>query len=192
MNPTNMKKEPLPIHTFAFRLRALVLALGEAGRPPFWKTEFFNETGFRFLERIYPRNFFKAAIYSAGKGACEIHDRAVGRVGIYHLFRLPEFLELDIYKIILNGYDEFLLHFRSNLGSFEKLMPMLKELYESSEDSRVTPGAKRIGSGTSLLTVDVWEKLADSYYRSFNQGKLGFPYFSEDYGKLSWRINEKK
>ena len=60
----------------------------------------------------------------------------------YDLFRLPEFLELDIYKIILNNYDEFLLHFRSNLGSFEKLMTMLKELYESSEDPRVKPGSE--------------------------------------------------
>jgi hypothetical protein len=185
MNFTNMKKERLPIHAFAFRLRALVLGIGESNRPPFWKTEFFNETGFRFLERIYPRTFFKAAIYSAGKGACEIHDRAVGRVGIYHLFRLPELLELDIHRIILNSYDEFPLHLRSNLGSFEKLMTMLKELYESPEDSRVTPGAKRIGSDRSLLTDDMLEKMADSYYRSFDQGKLEFPYFSEDYGKLS-------
>jgi len=85
----------IPLHIFGIRLRTLVLALGESSNPAWWKTEFMNETGLRFLERLYPRTPVRAAVHAAGRAACEIHDRAVGRVGVYHLFRLPEALESE-------------------------------------------------------------------------------------------------
>ena len=61
------QKPPLPL--LVFRLRALVLALGESTAPAWWKTEFMNETGLRFLERLYPRTSFQAAVHAAGKAA---------------------------------------------------------------------------------------------------------------------------
>lgn len=64
---TEQERQTLPLSVRALRLRALVLALGECSRPPWWKTEFMNETGLRFLERLYPRTSFQAAIHAAGK-----------------------------------------------------------------------------------------------------------------------------
>ena len=78
------------------RLRVVVLALGESAQPPWWRTGFLNETGLRFLERLYPRSAFRAAVHAAGKAACEIHDQAIGRRGVFHLFRLPEALEAEV------------------------------------------------------------------------------------------------
>jgi hypothetical protein len=87
----------IPRHIFTLRLRALVLLLGETAVPVWWKTEFMNETGFRFLERLYPRTYYRAAVHAAGKAACEALDKAVGRAGLYHLFRLPESLETELH-----------------------------------------------------------------------------------------------
>jgi len=65
-----------------FRLRAVVLALGESAQPPWWRTAFLNETGLRFLERLYPRTAFHAAVHAAGHAACDVHDQAIGRRGV--------------------------------------------------------------------------------------------------------------
>jgi hypothetical protein len=117
MKLDNDKNSPI----LAFRLRALVLALGECVLPPWWKTGFMSETGFRFLERLYPHTFVHAAVYSAGKAACDIHDRAVGRVGVYHLFRLPETLEAGVHAIPPAEDVDFIAQFRSCLGEPEGL-----------------------------------------------------------------------
>jgi len=88
--------EHKPLLECIIRLRAVVLALGESVQPPWWRTGFLNETGLRFLERLYPRSAFRAAVHAAGKAACEIHDQAIGRRGVFHLFRLPEALEAEV------------------------------------------------------------------------------------------------
>ncbi|MDH7504026.1 MAG: BrxE family protein [Verrucomicrobiota bacterium] len=66
-------KPPLPL--FILRLRAVVLALGESASPSWWKTEFMNETGLRFLERLYAWTTVNAAVHAAGTAACDAHDR---------------------------------------------------------------------------------------------------------------------
>jgi hypothetical protein len=53
-------------------LRTLVLALGEISNPPWWRTKFMSNVGISFLQRIYPRTYFLAALNSAGKAARDI------------------------------------------------------------------------------------------------------------------------
>jgi hypothetical protein len=71
------------------RLRVLVLALGEAAAPPWWRTEYISGAGLRILERIYPRTAFAEALHVSGAVARTIHDVSTGCGSIYHLFRLP-------------------------------------------------------------------------------------------------------
>ena len=111
-----MQNPPLPL--LVFRLRALVLALGESTAPAWWKTELMNETGLRFLERLYPRTSFQAAVHAAGKAASDAHDRAVGRVGVYHLFRLPESLETEINRMLPDSDEGFV---STHIPQFSKL-----------------------------------------------------------------------
>lgn len=127
MKTEHQKQSPSsPI--LALRLRALVRALGESALPAWWKTEFMNETGLRFLERLYPRSSFHAAVHAGGKAACEVHDRAVGRVGVYHLFRLPESLEVEMHSNRFLSDEDFIRRLRSCLGQQGKLMEMLTPL----------------------------------------------------------------
>ncbi len=160
-----------------FRLQALVLALGESADPAWWKTGFMNETGLRFLERIYPRTFLSAAVCSAGKAASNIHDRAVGRIGAYHLFRLPESLENEISRMPLETNQAFLSTLRDALGRPERLMELLIQICGRVEREG-SFGARRMGTDRDLMTIAGIKKTAAVYYQAFMENKLSFPYFT--------------
>jgi hypothetical protein len=168
------------LHLIAFRLRALVLALGESASPPWWKTRFMDETGFRFLERLYPRSYFKAAVHAAGKAACNVHDGAVGRIGVYHLFRLPESLEAEIHAISPSQDEDFLTQFRSRLGKPVELMEMLMPLCGGAVGQDADPGPRRIGAVADLMTLAALGRTASFYHGAFSRGKPAFPYFAAE------------
>jgi len=165
---------------FACRLRVLVLALGESALPAWWKTEFMNETGLRFLERLYPRSSFRAAVHAAGKAACEVHDRAVGRVGVYHLFRLPESLEVDVYESQPSTDEGFIESLRSCLGQQDKLLDMLTPLCDGEELKNNAAGPRRIGTDSDAATVEALGRAAAVYHQAFNLGQPTFPYFAAE------------
>ena len=174
------EKETLPLPLFVLRLRSLILALGESSDPAWWQTRFMNETGLRFLERLYPRTSFRAAVHAAGKAACDNHDRAVGRVGVYHLFRLPEHLEAEMNKISISADADFVPMFREALGNHDRLMELLTPLCGQREGDGATAGARRIGADRDLTKLSTFKITAASYHSAFSQGKPGFPYFSSD------------
>jgi len=177
---TENNKKGIRRHLLAVRLRALVLALGESSNPAWWKTKFMNETGLRFLERIYPRTPISAAINGAGKAACEIHDRAVGRVGVYHLFRLPETLEAEIHAFSPSEDEEFFSRFRSSLGQQDGLLELVSTLCSNESPADGAAGPRRIGSESDATTTKALHKAAAIYHEAFKQGKLIFPYFAEE------------
>lgn len=162
-----------------FHLRALVLALGESASPVWWRTGFMNETGLRFLERLYPRTFFNAAVHAAGKAATETHDKAVGRVGVYHLFRLPETLEIEINRMSLDSDQEFISLFRTRMGQSDKLLELLSGFFQSQENIGDL-GPRRIGAYDDLNKTAYCGKMAAFYYYAFSEGKPGFPYFTNE------------
>lgn len=177
-SPKATSLSPLP--EFILRLRALILALGESARPPWWKTEFMNETGLRFLERLYPRNSFQSSVHAAGEAACDVHDRAVGRVGVYHLFRLPESLETEILRIPPGFDEEFVSQFRAGLGHPDMLMEMLVSMCGGTSRSDDAAGARRIGDEGDLMTAAGFKKAGAVYQNAFAKGKPAFPYFAAE------------
>ena len=169
-----------PRHIFAVRLRALVLALGEKSIPAWWKTEFMNETGLRFLERLYPRTPVNAAVYAAGRAASDIHDKAVGRIGVYHLFRLPESLETEIHAYSAAQDVDFIKQFRSSLDVREELMDMLCVLCSDQSVKSNTAGPIRIGTESEASGIDALSVAASIYRDAFERGKPAFPYFAPE------------
>ena len=174
-NETQKPQLPLLI----LHLRAVVLALGESASPPWWKTEFMNETGLRFLERIYPRTSFRAAVHAAGKAASDAHDRAVGRIGVYHLFRLPESLETELHRMPPDPADDFFPTLRNALERPEELMKLLAPMC-GGEGADAAPGAKKIGTDKDLMTTAGLRKTAAVYHMAFARNKPGFPYFTAE------------
>lgn len=165
---------------FVFRLRSLVLALGECTEPVWWKTRFMSETGLRFLRRLYPRTELQAAVHAAGTAACKVHDGAVGRVGVYHLFRLPESVETEMYVCPSFEDKAFVEPFRSSLGNPERLLPMLSDLCDVAKPAAFRPGPVRIGTVSDADTIKALAGAASAYHEAFIHGKPAFPYFAEN------------
>ena len=187
---TNDGGMKIPPRLLAIRLRALVSALGESSNPAWWKTEFMNETGLRFLERLYPRTPIRAAVYAAGKAACEAHDRAVGRVAVYHLFRLPESLEAEIHSAPTFRDDEFFSRFRSCLGQRANLLEMLKTLCCGEEPKSTITGPKRIGTESHAGKIEALGRAATVYLNAFKEGKPAFPYFAAEQSGLGGGLSK--
>lgn len=183
----NNTEKYIPPHILAIRLRALISALGESSNPAWWKTEFMNETGLRFLERLYPRTFVRAAVHAAGRAACEIHDRTVGRVGVYHLFRFPESLEVEMHKTAPSEDDDFFKRFKSCLGQQDNLMEMLAP-HCNDMGLKADAGPKRIGTASDVTTIDGLVTAASVYRNAFKQGKHAFPYFADEQNRIVGRL----
>jgi len=176
---TKNETQKLPLPLLIFRLRAVVLALGESASPAWWKTEFMNETGLRFLERLYPRTAFHAAVQAAGKAAGDAHDRAVGRVGVYHLFRLPESLETELHRIPPDPADDFFPTLRNAIGRPEEMLKLLASMC-GDEIADTAPGARKIGNDNDIMTTAGIRKTAAVYHTAFARNKPGFPYFTAE------------
>jgi hypothetical protein len=178
MTTKNETQKP-PLSLRILRLRVVVLALGESASPAWWKTEFMNETGLRFLERLYPRTTLHAAVHAAGKAAGDTHDRAVGRVGVYHLFRLPESLEIELHQMPPDPADDFSLALRSAMGRPEELMKLLAPMC-GGERADAASGSRKIGTDKDIMTTTGIRKTAAVYYTAFAGNIPGFPYFTAE------------
>jgi hypothetical protein len=166
------------IHIYTIHLRAVVLALGESADPPWWKSKFMSKTGLSFLERLYPRSQFNAQVNAAGKAACEVHDKAVGRVGAYHLFRLPESLEMRIHAFPFSKDEEFFNQFRLCLDRYEDLLEILFTLSSGQPCENNISGPKRIIIESDDIDIDSLGIAASIYLGAFKIGKPAFPYFT--------------
>lgn len=165
------------------RLRTIVLALGESADPSWWPTNFMNETGFRFLARIYPRSYFQAALNSAGKAARDAHDLSTGKIGVYHLFRLPVILEADIHSYLISSGGDLSADFRELFTDTRTLMERLKLLGEVKHVQEPVAGALQIGDTTDWRKIGSYKKAASIYYNAFLNGKQVYPYLSSNGSK---------
>ena len=172
--------EHKPLLECIIRLRAVVLALGESVQPSWWRTGFLNETGLRFLERLYPRSAFHAAVHAAGRAACEIHDQAIGRPGVFHLFRLPEALEAELRAFAFLSGNAMEGELRQDLGEVDTLIARLKEM---GDDSQLDPsGPLRVGSEADVYRLNAFRKTAAVYAAAFSKNGRAFPYFEMNGG----------
>lgn len=159
----------------ALRLRVLVLALGEASAPPWWRTSFLSVTGRRFCERLFPRSAFAAALHAGGRAACAVHDRAIGRRGCLHLFRLPEGVEREIHAALSGpGSQELVAAMSSLLGERGDTLSHLQAMGTGAKTNVV--GAKKVGTAVDLASPNAYALMADVYFSAFKTNQRVFPY----------------
>ncbi|HDN67722.1 MAG TPA: BrxE family protein [Firmicutes bacterium] len=181
--------EHLPELVVSFR--AIVLVLGEMVNPPWWGTQFLKRgTGIRILEKLYPRTAFQAAIQAAGKAACEIHDQAIGRRGVFHLFRLPEALELEVFGFLASFDDSLYAKLRETAsnGDKESSVTVLESLCGDCEvDNAVGPIC--IGERSDIWRLESYKKVAAVYLSAFKGHSKAYPYFeiAKEVGFASFR-----
>jgi len=155
-------------------LRLLVGFLGEKPQYGWWETNFLSDIGLKYLRIIFPRSAFSAGMTSMSEAAKHLHDSRIGRGRVYHLFRLPEFMEQRIHQRLLDLDPAALLpRIESNVLAIENL----KKLADSSLGEG--EGPVQLGTARDLWQLSALKMLAKCYAHAFTKGKQIFPYFLE-------------
>lgn len=154
-------------------LRILVGFLGEKRQANWWDCGFLDATGTRFLKPTFPRTFLSAAVRSTTEAARLVHDSRIGRVGIFHLFRLP----VEIENQLESRVPEIAFATMSGMGLSRD--SALEELGRFSKSRLVAPlGPVQIGIPEKILTPTSIYELAAHYHSALMKGSQCFPYFA--------------
>jgi hypothetical protein len=161
-----------------FRLRTLVLALGELSQPPWWRTQYLHPTGIRFLERIYPRTAFSAAVQATSTVARRVHDRSIGTGGVFHPFRLPSKIENSLISFIRSeDFNPVAAETARFMGNKEMLKDELLRIAGTATIPRSAIGPYRMGKASALFS-DLWAaQSAAVYHAAFSNSETAFPYW---------------
>jgi len=149
------------------QLRWLVAFLGSKKNAAWWDCSFMDETGVKFMANCFPRTALAAAAESTTEAAQRVHDSALGRIGCYHLFRLPVQIEERLHET--NTPERPL---PSKDAALEELASMADASIDAPE------GPVQMGLEKKLLTTTSLRELAAHYHSAFSKGIRCYPYFS--------------
>jgi hypothetical protein len=165
--------------SFLLRLRIIVLALGEVPELGWWKSQFISRVGISYLNRMYPRSDFAAAVRSALRAAKPVHDVSIGVGHTAHLFRLPGDLERKMDFLLRDQSAELHTSFANVLGQRDQLLQELSMMGDFAQQSAsAVTGPVRLGSLADIRRSDLPTRLAGTYYAAFRDGVRVYPYFA--------------
>lgn len=153
-------------------LRVAVAFLGEQGQNGWWKTQFLQPTGQRFLEFVYPGTAFAAAVTASTEAAKRFHDERIGKGSVFHLFRLPTTLELRLHQHLLKDSDD-LAKIVTAAGAARTL---LERRANGKQQSAVGP--LRVGEAGVIAKESTIATLANLYLQSIGSATVALPYFT--------------
>lgn len=156
-------------------IRVTVAALAESATPPWWRTSAWSPVARRLLEeQLFPRTYINALIQATTVVARRDHDESLGRLGAYHLFRLPPELEAQV--IDRHSIDEHVdaLTIRATEGTLG-----LATLLELAGEARAVGerGPVKCGVASDLAAPDAPGLIASHYVAAFQNGWRVVPYF---------------
>ena len=155
-------------------LRIVVLTLGEKHHACWWQSQFLSTVGLRYLERVYPRTCFSAAVQSAIRVARETHDASIGKGDVFHLFRASSGQELELNRLLLEKSAKLEESYKPILMDRPALMEKLDQIAEGeSANGTVGPMQISVESTKRLPTT------AAAYLHAFRENSQVFPYFQE-------------
>ena len=157
------------------QLRLLVGYLGRRKQFGWWDCDLLSPTGLRFLEDIFPRTAHAAALRSTTEAACIVHDHSLGRVGNYHLFRLPPALEDRLQQAIENV--DWVTSAKQ-IALPDTAMEILQQLADAVV--KAPEGPVQVGVERRLLTSTSIHELAAHYHSAFCDRIRCFPYFAPE------------
>jgi hypothetical protein len=150
-------------------LRTAVGLIGEIANPSWWKSQAMNTNGISFLEHIFPRTAHSAAAQLAWRAAQREHDRRIGAIGAYHLYRLPSAVE-DVIS------DRFLDTRANDIPDHDAAIRLLNNL----TGEHVAKGAASSGPvscGKFSATDRALALMAIHYLAGVTDSRPVFPYF---------------
>ncbi len=157
------------------KLRYLVGYLGEKSQANWWPTEFLSSSSRAFLEPVFVRTWRLAQFNGVSEAARRVHDERIGVGRVFHLFRLPEVIELRLLERFHDAHEELELDsLLSSAGiAIDELHGMANASVESSE------GPVEIGAADELSRPAWTAKAAAAYHVAFTRHIETYPYFAE-------------
>jgi len=155
------------------RIRIAVSFLGEKGQHAWWKTSFLSPTGFRFIERLFPKTSRTAAAESAGEAAKRVHDEVIGKGQVCHLFRFSPESEENLHAAFLSISPEDIEQICTSAESAKAVL-----IETASGSSAASVGPKQIGPIRDALIPDSLSAIAAHYLSGFENNTPTFPYFA--------------
>jgi len=156
-------------------LRLVVGYLGQQKQSGWWDCNFLDATGIRFLETTFPRTAWAAALRSTTEAACIVHDQALGRIGSFHLFRLPPALE-DQLEHAIDRID-----WTSYQKQIESRDAALNILQQTADVVVKAPtGPVQVGTANKISTNTAIREFAAHYCSAFQDGIRCYPYFAPE------------
>ena len=154
-------------------LRYLVGYLGEKDQFNWWNSSFLNTSTKKMLEFTFPRTANIAQYEAVSAAAAKIHDDSIGIGKSFHLFRLPEFLEIILREEIQSDAENN--DYESVINSKEDALETLNGLAGSASLSG--EGPINIGQVNDSQWEQSISQIASVYLQAFTAKNKAFPYF---------------
>ncbi|MBC8391765.1 MAG: BrxE family protein [Deltaproteobacteria bacterium] len=158
------------------KLRVCIGFLGESHQYSWWQSSFFSVSSLAFLSPVFGKTSFLAKYYGVKEAATLVHDKHIGvGKGVFHLFRLPEILEIELHGLF--EYQEIVKDLQQIIGNKDSAEQFLRKDAIACDISELGP--IRLGDHTDVVKKSVWQTVAQHYLKAFQEGTRIFPYFSE-------------
>ena len=153
------------------QMRLLVGLLGERAQFGWWPTAFYETSSRHFLEPVFSKTSRLAQYHGVLEAARRLHDEHLS-VGCYHLFRLPEEVELDLHALVQSSAGEELAAKmpQGKDAALEALKRLAPAGIKPSEGPTAVGSIKDIDAPASLTSI------AGAYYSAFSQNAKTYPY----------------
>lgn len=160
------------------RARYLVGSLGEDAKAPWWATTATSPVGRRLLTRMFPRTVLSASLETVSRAAAVVHDQQIGRLGAYHLFRLPVAEEMALAELLRSGASDALLQ---GIAQLPDRLARLAELaaLAGEESLENAYGPMHVGATAGLQRGRALQRLCAAYHGAFTAERTVFPFLLE-------------
>lgn len=160
------------------RARYLAAALGEQASPAWWRSDAMSEAGTRMLGRLFPRTVLAATLETASRATGIVHDARIGRVGAYHLFRLPTREEMELRELLRQPSATRAIHELAALSGAEARLAALGDL-AGTEVPLGSQGPVLCGAAHAVRRSRTWQLVCGAYVAGFCAGTPVYPYLAE-------------
>lgn len=156
-------------------LRAVVGYLGEKDQNGWWQTSFFTTGSHAFLSPVFSRTRLLSQCTGVSQAAALVHDERIGVGRVYHLFRLPEDMEQDIFHAWHKP--DLVIHIDAVTLNPEQALEYLRSISDDAGQDEVGPVF--VGSSGDLSNEVTWQRVAALYAAAFPQTTQIYPYFAD-------------
>ncbi|MCP8687147.1 BrxE family protein [Marinobacterium sedimentorum] len=155
-------------------LRIIVGFLGEKDHHDWWPSKFLTPSAKAYLTPIFPRTLLQSQHRGVSEAAALVHDELIGVGSTYHLFRLPESIELEVDRLFqASEADQYAAIISDGAAALQALRDM------SSEQMVAQEGPVMLGTYDNDTLSGLMQQIAAHYLAAFEQGGRCYPYIRE-------------